>query len=495
MKRPPLHAGLIPEFLLNEYGAVDTLAQELKSFHDAVLQWTAIFRMNQIVPGTLVISLLKSYAEWMAIDTALLRCGSVHVPFQHYAEVRKAMQYFDDYKLLLDDSLIENKSLFPSDIWWMSDLRTSCSRHLKPDITLTYAADISPDSPAMVVFTYDNHGTEQPFVITHSNLIETAFAAGIELPLQPGDVYLSMLPLSKMYGRISLMTHQLRGCRLQFAGQMLLPASIIQQSNAASVAVVPAHLQYPVKVYAGLKKYIPNRSHVYLNDLPSEAFSEVFGKELRMLICGGAMLPAYLSDLFHQSNIFLAEGYGLTQTTGVFTMNTPALYKKGSQGKAIAGMELCVSDDGEIFARGNGICSGIMQSDGSVFPAVNAEGWLATGDEGYLDEAGFLYITGNRKPQLKLANGYYYDPRIDENDISEKLQSASMLCRDDAGNIHALSVKETLSDAEKSFLEHFKIRIFALSLSSVSLVKSLPLKRPYVFTPLSDAIFLRRQNM
>jgi long-subunit acyl-CoA synthetase (AMP-forming) len=176
-------------------------------------------------------------------------------------------------------------------------------------------------------------------------------------------------------------------------------------------------------------------------------------------------------------------------------MNTPTLYKKGSQGKTIAGMELHISSDNEIYARGNGICSGIMLSDGVVLPVVNNEGWLATGDEGYTDEAGFLYVSGNRKQQFKLANGYYYDPRKDENDISEKLQSAAMLCRDEAGNIHALSVKETLSDAEKSFLEHFKIRIFALSLSSVSLVKSLPLKRPYVFTPLSDAIFLRRQNM
>jgi len=494
MKLPPLHAGLIPEFLLDEYGAADSLATDLKSFLDAVTRWTAVLRSDQIEPGTLVISLLKSDAEWIIVDTAFMRCGAVHVPFHHEADVRAAMDYFDNYRLLLDETLVEDRSFFPSDSWWMSDLRTSCSRHLKPDKTLTYAAEVLPDSPAMVVFTYDNHGQEQPFVITHANLIETAFAAGIELPLQPGDVYLSMLPLSKMYGRISLLTHQIRGCRIQFAGQMLLPATIIQQSRAASVAVVPAHLQYPVKVHAGLKKYIPNRSHVYLKDLPAEALCEVFGKELRMLICGGAMLPSYLSDLFHESDIFLAEGYGLTQTTGVFSMNTPASYRKGSQGKAIAGMELRVSPDSEICARGNGICSGIMQRNGKVTPVVQADGWLATGDEGYVDDEGFLFITGTRKPLFKLTNGYYYNPQTDENDISEKLQSASMLCRDEAGNIHLLLEKSTLSDAEKNFLEHYKIRIFAFPLSSVSLVNSLPSKRPYVFTPLSDAVILRRQN-
>ena len=494
MKQLPLHAGLIPEFLLDEYGSVESLTSELNAYLDAVLRWTAVFRSKHIESGTLVISLLKPDAEWMAVDTALMRCGAVHVPLQYEADVHTAMQFFNKCRLLLDDSFIENKNIFPSDSWWMEDLRTSCSLHLKPDSALTYPAEILPGSTAMVVFTYDNQGIEQPIAITHANLIETAFAAGIELPLQPGDVYLSILPLSKMFGKISLLTHQLRGCRIQFADQMLLPASIIQQSKAASVAVVPAHLQYPVKVHAGLKKFVPNRSHVYLKDLPSEALPDVFGKELRIVICGGSILPLYLTDLFHESKISLIEGYGMTQTTAALTLNTPVRYSKGSQGKAIEGMELRVTANKEIWARGNGVCSGIIQPDGQVTPVVNADGWFDTGDNGYLDEAGFLHITGTRKSLLKLANGYYFNPKEDEHVISENLQAAAMICRDETGNIHVLSEKQALSDAEKSFLEHLKIRIFALPLSSVSLVKSLPSKRPYVYTPLSDTIFLRNKN-
>lgn len=356
------------------------------------------------------------------------------------------------------------------------------------------AAEVSPSDIAMIIFTCNSNSEVKPYAISHQNLISTAVQAGKELPLEPGEVYLSLLPFSKIYGRVCLMTFQLRGCLIECAENLLLPSRLIKASGAASVALVPSLLQYPVKVDAELQSYIKERTLTPLANVPKEALKAVFGNKIKLLICGGSMLSEDLISKFENSPVSLMEGYGLTQTTGVFTLNTHSAHRSGSKGKPLEGMHVRISDDGEILAKGIGICPGLVLPDGSLQAVTDDEGWFHTGDEGFLDADGFLFITGNRKRVFKLANGYYYDPKPDEKSISEELRAASMICRDVKGDIHLLLEKSEFSDLEKLFLKNFKIHDFSFPLSSVCSVTNLPPKRPYTFSPPANALIFGKRN-
>jgi long-chain acyl-CoA synthetase len=109
------------------------------------------------------------------------------------------------------------------------------------------------------------------------------------------------------------------------------------------------------------------------------------------------------------------EVWGMTETTGTATTNTPDVFRTGSVGKPVPGMEIRLADDGEILIRGPLVCMGYLRSDGGVEPATDAEGWLATGDVGTIDEDGFLYITDRKKEIIITSGGKNIPPARIEN--------------------------------------------------------------------------------
>jgi long-chain acyl-CoA synthetase len=104
------------------------------------------------------------------------------------------------------------------------------------------------------------------------------------------------------------------------------------------------------------------------------------------------------------------EVWGMTETTGTATINTPDNFRPGSVGRANLGMEVKVVEDGEIFVRGSLVCKGYLQPDGSVAKQTDDEGWLATGDVGTLDEDGYLTITDRKKELIITSSGKNIPP-------------------------------------------------------------------------------------
>ncbi|GAA1035033.1 AMP-dependent synthetase/ligase [Virgisporangium ochraceum] len=119
---------------------------------------------------------------------------------------------------------------------------------------------------------------------------------------------------------------------------------------------------------------------------------------------GAAPIPVEVLLFLAGIGIDVIEVWGMTETTGTATTNTPDVFRTGSVGKPVPGMEVRLADDGEILIRGPLVCMGYLRADGGVEPAVDADGWLATGDVGTIDEDGFLFIT-DRKKELIITSG------------------------------------------------------------------------------------------
>ena len=142
-------------------------------------------------------------------------------------------------------------------------------------------------------------------------------------------------------------------------------------------------------------------------------FSKVrdrFGGRVRFFISGAAALSSDIAEWFHAAGVLILEGYGLTESSAGSFVNHPDAFKLGSVGLAMPGTEAKIAEDGEILIKGPGVMGGYHNLESESATTVTGDGWLHTGDEGRIDEDGFLFITGRKKELFKTSGGKYVAP-------------------------------------------------------------------------------------
>jgi len=117
--------------------------------------------------------------------------------------------------------------------------------------------------------------------------------------------------------------------------------------------------------------------------------------------------------------IVVMDAWGLTETVGVFTTNSPSAFRLGSVGRPLEGLELRVADDGEILVRGETVFAGYLRADGTVDGALDADGWFPTGDIGRVDDDGYLWLTDRKKEMIITSTGKNVSPALVENTLKE----------------------------------------------------------------------------
>jgi long-chain acyl-CoA synthetase len=168
--------------------------------------------------------------------------------------------------------------------------------------------------------------------------------------------------------------------------------------------------EVPAELQAGFERA---ESELYVN------VRNIFGGRMRQCVTGAAPIAKEILEFFYACGVPLMEGYGMTETSTVATVNTLEEFRFGSVGKPLPGVEIKIGDDGEILLRGPNMMHGYYKNDDATRETLEPEGWLHTGDLGYVDDDGFLFINGRKKDIIITAGGKNITPANLENGLKQ----------------------------------------------------------------------------
>jgi long-chain acyl-CoA synthetase len=308
-----------------------------------------------------------------------------------------------------------------------------------------YRKNVKPDDILTLIYTSGTTGTPKGVMLTHDNLVKNFQNTAVIFPEGVKKV-LSFLPLSHIFERMIVYMYLYTDAAVYYAESMETIVADIQFVKPNGFSTVPRLLE---KVYekimvkgkelTGLKskifywsvalaeQYEMNNSFAYklkLNiarKLVFKKWREALGGEIKVIVAGGAALNPRLARIFWAAGIPVFEGYGLTETSPVITVNHLNNAMFGTVGPAIAGVEVKIAEDGEVLTRGHHVMKGYYNRPDLTAETIDAEGWFHTGDIGTLIDGRFLKITDRKKEIFKTAGGKYVAPQIIENKFKETI--------------------------------------------------------------------------
>ena len=286
-------------------------------------------------------------------------------------------------------------------IWMLSDEAAEGTESMKDLMTAgegaAEAAIPEEDDISMIVFTSGTTGKSKGVMLTQSNLYTNIEA--ILYDMDPGLVFLSVLPVHHCF---CLVMDWLNG--FWMGAVLCINDSLMHMVRNMTIFNPDVMLMVPLMVetiYKRLRTVDPS--------IPAEIVSKkVFGTNLKYIFTGGAHLEPYYIDEFKKYGIDIYEGYGMSECSPVISSNKIGDSKPGSIGRPLPNVEIKF-EDGEILVRSTSVMKGYYKMEKETEETLR-DGWLHTGDKGYLDEDGFLFINGRVKNLIILSNGENISP-------------------------------------------------------------------------------------
>ena len=304
--------------------------------------------------------------------------------------------------------------------------------------------NVTTQDLATIIYTSGTTGKPKGVMLSHQNIVSNVLNSAPRIPFEPGkNTALSFLPICHIFERMILYLYQYYGVSVYFGESIEKISDNIKEVRPNVITAVPRLLEKVYdKIYAkgaeltGIKKalffwainlglrYEPYGANGFWYEfqlkiarkLIFSKWKEGLGGNLDLMVSGSAALQPRLTRVFAAAEIPVMEGYGLTETSPVISVNDMRNkgFKIGTVGKLINGVEVKIAEDGEILCKGPNVMIGYYKDEEKTKEAL-ANGYFHTGDIGNIDAEGFLKITDRKKEMFKTSGGKYIAPQLIEN--------------------------------------------------------------------------------
>ncbi len=503
--------------------------------------WQAAYRREGFAPGDRVALALRNGVDWVAIDQAALGLGLVVVPLyvdDNADNIAWCVEHSRAQLLVVDNSRMANA------------LRGLADRHALPPIVVVHAdekepgataerwlpgadrpfevRDLAPDTLATICFTSGTAGRPKGVMLSHRNIganVEMCAATAMALP---DDRFLSILPLSHMFERTGGYYLPLSiGAQVAFArGIAHLPDDLRSQAPTVMFAVPRIFEKFAARIEHALAG-APRRKRLFdacvargwrvaqgrarlhdrlllraLRRLVAKPILARLGGRLRLAVVGGAALDPALARTFIGLGLPVLQGYGMTEASPVVSVNRMADNVPDTVGRPLDGVGVRLADNGELLVRGENVMLGYWRNEEATRAAVDAEGWLHTGDLAEIRD-GRIAIRGRAKDVLVLSNGEKLPPQdVEFAILRDPVFEQAMLVGEARPYVVLLAVSQETDERTlvkraneqlKSFPRWVRVRrVIATrepwSVESGLLTPTLKLKRPMIVARYRDRI-------
>ncbi|WP_417940210.1 AMP-dependent synthetase/ligase [Flavobacterium sp. RS13.1] len=427
----------------------------------------ALLRMGVKKDDKIALITSNNRTEWHIMDIGILQTAAQTVPI--YPTITE-----DDYEYILNHA--EAKYVFVSDIELLDKINSikakvpslkeifsfneidTCKNWnelLKLGEDTSNQADvedrknsISPEDLATIIYTSGTTGRPKGVMLSHKNIVSNVLNSADRIPFDPGvSRALSFLPICHIYERMVTYIYQFYGCTIYFGESIEKISENIKEVSPTVMTGVPRLIE---KVYdkiiakgselTGIKKklffwavevglkYEPYGANGFWYELQLKIarklifskWKEGLGGKLDLIVNGSAALQPRLARIFAAAEIYIMEGYGLSETSPVISVNDYRNrgFKIGTAGKVINNVEVKIAEDGEILCKGPSVMMGYFKDPEKTAEALQG-GYFHTGDIGEIDSEGFLKITDRKKEMFKTSGGKYIAPQLIENAMKQ----------------------------------------------------------------------------
>jgi long-chain acyl-CoA synthetase len=419
--------------------------------------------------GDKILTISNNRPEWNFADMGMGQIGVIHVPVypnigprEHryileHSDARMAIlsskEYFDKIKPLADE-VPKIEKIFTYDKvegvpHWLEIVELGKKNKSRFEKELPKIKEsISKDDLLSIIYTSGTTGRSKGVMLTHYNFMSNVNATFSLLPVVPGDRWLSFLPMCHVLERMVNYLVQAKGLGVYYVESIDTIGENLNEVHPHGFATVPRVLEklydkimLKGKELTGVKRWLfdwavdlgmqynddpVKRGKLYdiklkvARKLIFSKWQEALGGEIKVIISGGAALQTRLAKLFSAVGITLAQGYGLTETSPVISVNYgeyPTI-QAGSVGPILDNIEVKLAEDGEILMKGPSLMVGYYKDPEKTKEVIDEEGFFHTGDIGKI-ENGVLWITDRKKEIFKLSTGKYVAPQIVENRFKE----------------------------------------------------------------------------
>lgn len=378
---------------------------------------------------------MTSY-EWIVTYLGTVNSGSVAVPLDVSLPAEEACELIDraDVTVLVVDEVRKDLAAIVKDRCPKLKYLISMQKEAATEEMLSFwqlirenagAYDFvpKPEDLCTIMFTSGTTGKSKGVMLTHRNIAENATCLDMKIPER--TVILSVLPIHHAY---CLSMDVIKG--LSLGSIICINDSLLRVAKNIKLFQPNMILMVPLMIETMAKKLEDAKG------LPPEIVKkEVFGEQFHTICSGGAYLnPAYI-DLFNKYGISILQGYGMTECSPVISTSVSWNIKKEAVGQLIPNCEAKVVD-GELWVRGSSVMMGYYKMPKETEETL-VDGWLRTGDLGYVDADGFVFLTGRKKNLIITKNGENVSPEELENKIGENRLVQEILVRENNGVIEA----------------------------------------------------------